>query len=107
MRLVITEPTKVKHFAIIFRQLKDFIADVNIDLTEESLYIQGMGHSHVCLFELILQKEWFSEFEVKKPFAMGIHCEFMFKMLGCLEDGQKITMYMDEDADKLSVDFAS
>jgi len=38
---------------------------------------------------------------------MGIHCEFMFKMLGCLEDGQKITMYMKEDADKLSVDFES
>jgi len=104
---VITEPTKVKAFAIIFRQLKDFIADVNIDLSEDALYIQGMGDSHVCLFELILQKDWFAEFEVVKAFAMGIHCEFMFKMLGCLEDGQKITMHMDEDDDKLAVEFDS
>ena len=71
------------------------------------MYIQGMGDSQVCLFELLIQKDWFTEYEVNKPFVMGMHCEFMFKMLGCLEDGQKITMYMKEDADKLSVDFES
>jgi len=30
MKLVITEPTKVKAFATIFRQLKDVVADVNL-----------------------------------------------------------------------------
>lgn len=107
MKLVITEPTKVKAFATIFRQLKNIIVDVNIDFDEHKMYIQGMGVSHVCLFELVLQNDWFSEYEVKEPFVMGIHSEFMSKMLGCLEDGQKITMYMKENADKLSVDFDS
>ena len=107
MKLVITEPTKVKAFATIFRQLKNIVADVNIDFNYDTVYIQGMGQSQVCLFELLIQKDWFTEYEVNKPFVMGIHCEFMFKMLGCLEDGQKITMYMKEDADKLSVDFES
>jgi len=107
MKLVITEPIKVKAFATIFRQLKDVVADVNIDMSADTMYIQGMGASHVCLFELLLQKEWFAEYKVDKPFVMGIHCEFMFKMLGCLEDGQKITMHMNEDEDRLSVDFES
>ena len=107
MKLVITEPTKVKAFATIFRQLKNIVADVNIELNYDTVYIQGMGQSQVCLFELLIQKDWFTEYEVNKPFVMGIHCEFMFKMLDCLEDGQKITMYMNEDADKLSVDFES
>ena len=107
MKLVITEPTKVKAFTTIFRQLKNIVADVNIDLNRDAMYIQGMGDSQVCLFELLIQKNWFTEYEVNKPFVMGMHCEFMFKMLGCLEDGQKITMYMKEDADKLSVDFES
>jgi proliferating cell nuclear antigen len=107
MKLVITEPTKVKAFATIFRQLKNIVADVNMEFSDESVYIQGMGQSQVCLFELLIQKDWFTEYEVNKPFVMGIHCEFMFKMLNCLEDGQKITMYMKEDADKLSVDFES
>jgi len=107
MKLVITEPTKVKAFATIFRQLKNIVADVNIDLNYDTMYIQGMGDSQVCLFELLIQKDWFTEYEVNKSFVMGLHCEFMFKMLNCLEDGQKITMYMKEDADKLSVDFES
>lgn len=107
MKLVIIEPTKVKAFATIFRQLKNIVADVNIEFNDDTVYIQGMGQSQVCLFELLIQKDWFTEYEVNKPFVMGIHCEFMFKMLDCLEDGQKITMYMKEDADKLSVDFES
>jgi len=107
MKLVITEPAKVKMFATIFRQLKDVVADVNIDLTAETMYIQGMGQSQICLFELLLQKDWFAEYNVDKSFVLGLHCEFMFKMLGCLEDGQKITMHMKEDEDKLSVDFES
>jgi proliferating cell nuclear antigen len=107
MKFVITEQTKVKAFATIFKQLKNVTADVNIDFTEDTMYIQCMDSAHACLFELLLQKEWFSEYSLKKPFAMGIHCEFMFKMIDCLEDGQQITMYMKEDADKLSVDFDS
>jgi len=83
MKLVITEPTKVKAFAIIFRQLKNIVADVNMEFSDESVYIQGMGQSQVCLFELLIQKDWFTEYEVNKSFVMGLHCEFMFKMLNC------------------------
>ena len=56
MKLVITEPTKVKAFATIFRQLKNIVADVNIELNYDTVYIQGMGQSQVCLFELLIQK---------------------------------------------------
>ena len=105
MRLVITEPKKVKAFVTIFKQLRNVTADVNINFTEDTMFIQCMDSAHACLFELLLQKDWFAEFNVSKSFIMGIHCEFMFKMIECLEDGQKITMYMKETADKLSVDF--
>ena len=103
--IVISDIQKVKAFANIFRFMKDIIADVNIDMTEDKMYIQGMGEAQACLVELELQKEWFQTYEVKSPFVLGIHCEYMFKMIGCLEDGQKITMYMPEDGDKLNVDF--
>jgi proliferating cell nuclear antigen len=107
MKFVITDSKKVKIFSTIFRQLKDVVADVNIDMNVDSVYIQGMGNSQVCLFELKLQKDWFDEYEVTIPSVMGIHCDFMFRMLGCLEDGQKITMNMSESADKLQVEFDS
>lgn len=105
MKIVISDTQKVKAFSSIFRFLKDIIADVNIDMTEDKMYIQGMGEAQACLVELELQKEWFQTYELEASFVMGIHCEYMFKMIGCLEDGQKITMYMPEDGDKLNVDF--
>lgn len=107
MKLVITEPKKVKAFATIFKQLKNVAADVNIDFTEDTMYIQAMDSAQACLFELLLQKEWFQEFIVNKPFTMGIHCEFMFKMIECLEDGQKITMSLASNQDKLAINFDS
>ena len=44
MKFVITEQTKVKAFATIFKQLKNVTADVNIDFTEDTMYIQCMPY---------------------------------------------------------------
>jgi proliferating cell nuclear antigen PCNA len=105
MKIVINDPKKVSIFATIFRRLKDVAPDVNIDLYTDKMYIQGMDDARVCLFELLLQSDWFEEFDVNKQDVLGIKCEIMFKMIGCLEDGQKIVMHMKDKADKLSVDF--
>ena len=78
MKIVISDTTKVKIFATIFRQLKNLVADVNIDLYEDKMYIQGMDVAQACLFELLLQKDWFEEFEVDSPQTLGIHCETIF-----------------------------
>ena len=64
-----------------------------------------MDDARVCLFELLLQSDWFEEFDVNKQDVLGIKCEIMFKMIGCLEDGQKIIMHMKDGADNLSIDF--
>lgn len=105
MKIVISNPQKVTVFSTIFRHLKNVAPVVNIDILPDKFYIQGMDDSHVCLFELLLQKDWFEEYDITNSEVLGIHCEIMFKMIGCLEDGQKITMYMNDKSDKLSVDF--
>jgi proliferating cell nuclear antigen len=105
MRIVISDPQKVSTFSTIFRHLKNVAVDVNMDVYPDKLYIQGMDDARVCLFELLLQKDWFEEYDVSTQEVLGIRCEIMFKMIGCLEDGQKITMCMNDKNDKLSVDF--
>ena len=105
MKIVISDTTKVKIFATIFRQLKNLVADVNIDLYEDKMHIQGMDVAQACLFELLLQKDWFEEFEVDSPQTLGIHCETIFRMINCLEDEQKITMFKRTTTDTLSVNF--
>ena len=105
MKFVISDPVKVNVFATIFRQLKDILADVNIDLYPDKMTIQGMGESHACLFELTLQKSWFAEYDVEENTTLGIHCETMFRMIGCLEQDQEIIMHMNDGGDKLFVEF--
>lgn len=107
MKLVISDPHKVKIFATIFRQLKNMITDVNINIYEDKMYIQGMGSAQACLCELLIQKDWFEEYEVDRPQILGINCETVFKMINCLQDGQKITMFKKLTDDTLSVNFDS
>jgi hypothetical protein len=84
MRIVISDPQKVSTFSTIFRHLKNVAVDVNMDVYPDKLYIQGMDDAHVCLFELLLQKDWFEEYDVSIQEVLGIRCEIMFKMIGCL-----------------------
>ena len=107
MKIVISDPIKVKIFATIFRQLKNMISDINMNLDEDKMYIQGMGEAQACLFELLIQKDWFEEYEVDIPQILGIHCESIFKMINCLQDGQKITMSKEITDNTLSVKFDS
>ena len=66
MKIVINDPKKVSIFATIFRRLKDVAPDVNIDLYTDKMYIQGMDDARVCLFELLLQSDWFEEYNNMK-----------------------------------------
>ena len=71
--------------------------------------MQGMGSAHASLVELQLQADWFETYDAdggeSSPDILGIHCEILFKTISCLEEGQKITMSMEKEDDRLSIDF--
>ena len=64
MKLVITDTRKVSQFAGILKNLKNFSIDIEFHINHQRLYAQGMDSSHVCLFELVLLCDWFTEFDV-------------------------------------------
>jgi len=98
MKLVLTDSRKVGQFACILRHLKNVSCDIEIMVTEDGLYTQGMDMSHACLFELNLNKDWFGEFEADEgPYHLGINCEVIFKILNCLDDDQNIELVYDGD----------
>lgn len=109
MRIVISDPGKVNKFATIFRHLKDLVPDVNLELYDTYMYMQGMGSSHASLVELQLNKDWFEVYDVDQteghPEILGIHCEILFRTISCLEEGQKITICMNPGDDRLAIDF--
>ena len=59
MRFEINDKRKCELFINIFNNLKKFTDTISLIFDEERLYIQGMDASHVCIYELSLDKSWF------------------------------------------------
>ena len=97
MKLVISEKNKVNQLVAIFRHLNGIVCDVNINLKDDCIYIQGMDSSHACLIEINIEKTWFDDFEMEDG-VMGVNCEMLFKIIDCWKEGQKRIMELMEAA---------
>jgi proliferating cell nuclear antigen len=104
MKIELSSKSKVGQLVNIFRNIKSIVNDVNVNISEEGLYIQSMDGSHVCLVEIKIGTDWFDSFDAGIPEVIGINCEMLFKVIDCWKDGQKITIYT-KTCDKLFIDF--
>ena len=103
MKIILTDSRKVSQFSSILKNLKNFSLDIEMHVDENRLYTQGMDSAHCCLFELELQRDWFTEFEVDCPVRLGINCELLAKIFNCLGDNQNIELNHVKDTDSLFV----
>jgi len=108
MKLVIIDDNDKNSFTQIFKRLNVFTELLNIRFEEERLYFQGMDQSHVSLFELVLKKEWFDEYNVSKPIILGINISILSKIFGMRSKEHNIVLEMDdEEGDKLYIGLES
>lgn len=108
MKLVIIDDDDKNSFTQIFKRLNVFTELLNIRFEEERLYFQGMDQSHVSLFELVLKKEWFDEYNVSKPIILGINISILSKIFGMRSKEHNIVLEMDdEEGDKLYIGLES
>ena len=89
MEIVIADKDKFTKFSSIFRHLPLFMDTVNIHVNTNGIYLQGMDTSQVCLFELRLQDDWFTSYQVEHNVVLGIHCNTFYKVIQCLEDNNQ------------------
>lgn len=106
MKIEISDIKKCDIFVNIFANMKNFNDSIQITCNEEKFYIQGMDNSHVCVFELFLDKDWFDVYECSGSQNFGIHLPIFEKMLSIRSDKQKIVIY-DEDSDNLEIELTS
>tara|TARA_B100001989_G_C24517955_1_gene454235 strand:+ start:384 stop:1202 length:819 start_codon:yes stop_codon:yes gene_type:complete len=106
MRFSIENQDKLNKFVHIFKNAKSICKEVNISVTSEGMYVQGMDPSHVGIFELKLKPEWFTSYECKKSQLMGINCEVISNILNCIMDGQIMKWsYMHDSSEELLIYF--
>tara|TARA_B100001121_G_C18667127_1_gene611882 strand:- start:238 stop:1017 length:780 start_codon:yes stop_codon:yes gene_type:complete len=109
MKLLINDAKKSDQFGTIFQNLTQIANEIAMRFSCEKVYVQGMDSSHVCMFELVLKKEWFTEFN----FDQGNDQEFiclntsnMHKVLNIREENQSIEISTKND-DFLHIKFKS
>ena len=109
MKLIINDAKKSEQFGTIFQNLFQISNDIAMRFTNEQIYVQGMDSSHVCMFELVLKKEWFTQFdftEGKDPELVCINTGNIHKVLNIREENQSIEMTINND-DYLYIKFNS
>ena len=62
MKVIISNKHKKDLFVALFQTLKNCSTLVNVKFQKDMLHIQGMDKSHICLFDVKIQKKWFDEF---------------------------------------------
>ena len=63
MKIVIRDKIKKDQFISIFNIIKINSTSVTIIFENDKIHIQGMDKSHICLFDIYINKKWFNEYE--------------------------------------------
>jgi len=103
MELELKDKSKVNQLVTLFRHLKNLVNEVNINLSDKGMDINGMDSSHACLIDVNINATWFDKFKAES-ITLGVNCEILFKVIDCWKEGQTITMHT-ETADELLIDF--
>jgi proliferating cell nuclear antigen len=104
MKFIISDKNKFQVFSTLFRHLPTFTETINLHVTDEGIYAQGMDSSQISLFEINLAKEWFDEFVCEKNCVIGLMCSIFFKVFQCIDSlEQKMTFNYTDDKDFLDI----
>ena len=108
MKLLINDTKKCEQFGTIFQNLTQIANEIAMRFSDEKVYVQGMDSSHVCMFELVLAREWFEKFDfsVDDQEFICINTSNMHKVLNIREDNQNIEISTNGD-DFLHIKFKS
>lgn len=90
MHLVLTNSKLCKTFGTILESLHLFTDTITLNFKKDSLFIQGMDHSHICLYETSITKSFFHQYECKQNVKIDIDLNILGKIFKSRQDGQHI-----------------
>ena len=107
MNIILESKSKIGILTGILSNIHRFADDINLVLTNEKLYVQGMDSSHVCIYEICLKPEWFQSYDVKKPVTIGLKSSVMCLIFGLRQENQSIHMELEKNMDKFDISFVN
>jgi proliferating cell nuclear antigen PCNA len=97
MKIQISDKKKKEIFVSLFQTLKNCSSVITTKINSESLHIQGMDKSHVCLFDAKINSTWFNTFEITKDLNLSFDTSVFYSIISSKSDSQDLIIKMDED----------
>jgi proliferating cell nuclear antigen PCNA len=97
MKIQISDKKKKEAFVSLFQILKNCSSLITVKINSESLHIQGMDKSHVCLFDAKINSTWFSSFEITKDLNLSFDSSVFYSIISSKSDLQDLIITMDDD----------
>jgi proliferating cell nuclear antigen len=107
MRLTIENKSKLEIFVAIFQLLKNWNSHISMHFETDRLYIQSMDKSHICLADIEIKKNWFSNYDTLKNNNIAVDSNhFAILMNYALKNDSLELKFEDEyEPDKLYINF--
>lgn len=99
MEISIQKPNRCEIFTTLFQHMKLFSEHININFHEDRVFIQGMDHSHVSVYEINLPSDWFESYNIHSDLTIGVNTNILFKVLHTRDKSHGLQLKMDETSD--------
>ena len=108
MRIQISDKKKKDIFVSIFQVLKNCSSLICVMFETELVHIQGMDKSHVCLFDVKLHKNWFTNYDIIDSTKICFDSNVFHSIISTKSENQDLIIKMNSDEkDVLYVNFES
>lgn len=106
MKIQINDKKRKDMFVSLFHILKSCSSVVSIHFDPERAHIQGMDKSQICLFDVKIQKKWFSSYEISGDIKICVDSSIFYSIISTKGDGQDLVITLeDESSDTLHINF--
>ena len=108
MKFTITDKKKKECFVSLFNVLKNCSSLINITFETQKMHIQGIDKAHVCLFDVKINKNWFSSYETVATIKVSFDSCFFYSIINTKSDNQDLSIFIsDNNFDILNIVFDS
>jgi proliferating cell nuclear antigen len=103
MRITITSSKNILCLLEILKVIKNLSQDVSLCFKDDEVYIQVMDNSHICLFDININRNWFDLYEVESDEVISMNVCILLKIINLYTLNTTVEMSTSEDSDRLSV----
>ena len=109
MELNITDKHKKALFTYLFQTLKHCTTTVHVHFNISHVHIQGLDASHICMFNVHIQQDWFDAYTVLNQTHISFDTHTFHTIISSCQDSNNIYIRYDEsnDSDYLHIDLVS